>query len=751
MDAGELATGVARHSRKKLWHPTMEHHSDAQRILGRGRLERVPPCCASLHRLPALAHRCWEGACWCASALRRGVPWVHSPSLILCDCAETTLPPLRCRQHDPVLRPAAGLRQRAKDSPCACAQTRLHSDACSNQTQVNHRATVASLPATLGSLQETGVGLTCSRVLWSLCSVLATVRDLRAALALQSAIPVECQSLTRERRHWFDAAAAPGTAPAHDDFTDDTLSMQAAGIAHGDMLYVIAKPTRAQSSVDSDASNGAVTPAADDDEEESAAAAAASASPPALERHTSLVFRGWLADEVESAAAVAAAQSAALASQAAATELLHSIRETIRRTAHGADPGLDPQLEELSRLILLCGPRAAWESSAAAGAVAASAQPALSAEASPTDSIAPARSVTRARPSSSSRNSSRGAPSSQELDDGGSHSLGHSRPSSASRLVSATAVAASADPVAELTNEVAYWRGRYDRLRVKAEKMNAAGLSLQNSLDVASLQHEKAMLLMKGRLAKRDAKLAVADRTIRAWQMRDRLEWGGDGSIELAPEDRAELTSLASAPSLRSAARSQPQLQQQPSQPHPPAPPRSVVEAPSSAAAIDVAPRRPRPESAGRYRSSRPSSGDSAGHATAAIPSSAVPATSASLHSSPPPGASSSPLIRPSSAGRSRRATGPSALTAAAVAAAAAAAPSSSPLSSDSWNSAASTLALPSHQLESVALHAAHAQQQLLTSRSQVRQAVDSAKQARAGLAGSRVNALVAGPYAKEL
>lgn len=575
----------------------------------------------------------------------------------------------------------------------------------------------------------------------SLC-VEATVSELRAAIALQSSIPVDRQSLTRERRHWFDAAAAPGTAPTHDDFIDETLSMQAAGIAHGDMLYVIEKPVRSHSSADSDAANGAATPAAaaDDDEDEAAAEDAASA-PPALQRNTSLVFRGWLADEVESATAVAAAQSTALASQSAATDLLQSIRASMRQFR--GDPALDQQLEELNRLIPLCGPSAAWASSAASAAEAAAAKPALPAEQSPANSA-------RARPSSSSRGSSRGASQNHELDDGGvSSGLGNSRPSSGSRSASAATAAASADPVAELTAQLDYWRGRYDRLRVKAEKMNAAGLSLQNSMDLAALQHEKSLLLMKGRLAKRDAKLALADRTIRAWQQRDRQEWGGDGTIELSPEDRQELTSLASAPSLRSTSRPQ---QPQQSSLHQPTPPRSIADAASSSAAVDAAPRRARPESAGRYRSSRPSSGDSVGHvavAAGAAPSSAGAATGAyaPMHSPPPAVAASSPLVRPSSAGRSRRA-----ISASAAGAAAAAPPSSAaPLSSDSWTSAAAAFALPPHQAEAVALQAAQAQQQLLTSRSQVRQAVDSAKQARAGLVGSRGSALVAGPYAREL
>lgn len=596
------------------------------------------------------------------------------------------------------------------------------------------------------------------------------------------------QRLTRERRHWFDEDAQSAAAAA-DDFPDGAASLESCGIQHGDMLFVSARP--AIPAANSDATELGAT------EDDAAAETELMRAHPAAEVQGSpLAFRGWdLADETEANPAVPSA------SQAAASALLQSVRQTLRDQSATGTNGVDDQLEELSRLISLCGSGAHsssfWSSVASSNTTAASSTPvpslsggpfgatraahassagdladgATSSEPASADSSArdrSASSASRSRPQSHAQS----RPQSHSTDlDGLTTARLDERGNAASTTHNADGhpdATATSAALAESQSQVEYWRDRYTRLRVKAEKMNAAGMSLRNQMDVAALAHEKQLLLLRGRIERRDARIALYERTLRAWERAD-LARGGDGRVHVEDAEtatrtnrQAQLTSLAAAPAVTARATTA----------HHPTPPRSSSRtrasdphssdsgggvdpcaehgalrgsSPSGNGAPPSA-RRVRPDSASRVRPSRPSSGSTPVRAMAGVGSSAggvgiadgvlshaptadesdAPRTAAAAASSLRSN-SAAPLVRPASAGRSRRSSGVGTTLGVPISNG----PSDGSATADWSVSPVVPLALSHVERDAAALHAASDASLIHSSRSQVRQAVEAAKLAR--------------------
>jgi hypothetical protein len=561
------------------------------------------------------------------------------------------------------------------------------------------------------------------------------------------------------------------------------------------MLFVSARPVIP--AANSDATELAAT------EDDAAAETELMRAHPAAEVQGSpLAFRGWdLADEAEANPAVPSA------SQAAASALLQSVRQTLRDQSATGTNGVDDQLEELSRLISLCGSGAHsssfWSSVASSNTTAASSTPVPSLSGGPFGAAggthapfagALADGATSSEPTSadssardrSASSASRSRPQSHAQARTQSHSndfdgLTTARPDERGNTASTThnvdghadSTATSA-ALAESQSQVEYWRDRYTRLRVKAEKMNAAGLSLRNQMDVAALAHEKQLLLLRGRIERRDAKIALHERTLRAWERAD-LARGGDGHVHVEDAEtatranrQAQLTSLAAAPAVTARATTA----------HQPTPPRSssrtraagshggdshsggdggvdpYVEhgaprgsSPSSGGnGAPPSARRVRPESASRVRPSRPSSGSTPVRAMAGVGSTAggggiadgvlTPAPAAVESDAPRTAAaaasslrsnSAAPLVRPASAGRSRRSSG----VGTALGVPISNGPSDGSATADWSVSPVVPLSLSHVERDAAALHAAADTSLIHSSRGQVRQVVEAAKLAR--------------------
>jgi len=334
-------------------------------------------------------------------------------------------------------------------------------------------------------------------ILFIVSDLPATISTLRSLIATQCDIPIHLQQLTRVRRPWFtDPDQAAGTNnDGDDDFPDANKTVGEYELEHGDMIFL---STRVPS-IDADSAESSHEPSRPTSASivsSSFSRASTTASRPASSQSTSstittpssnLSFPGWVGWGENLAEAESGSQQQA---RTRAMELMQQLGDKI-----GEDNPQHDAVEELKEIIRRWMDTTLSNTTTAAGRPASVVPETVTAVApsQPAPWSIPLLPLSAMRPNSDDSTSIHNQES--RLDD----DLITSRASDAH--------ATNTPSADDLQHQLTYWQDRYARLRVKAEKMNSAGMALKRQLDETILKYERSMEKMRGKVMRRDARI----------------------------------------------------------------------------------------------------------------------------------------------------------------------------------------------------------------------------------------------------